>query len=210
MGELLQTSAISVWRGDDLLLNDVSLKLGSGQVLQVLGTNGSGKTTLLRIICGLAYADEGEVYWRGVLTRDNREQFHQELLYVGHKVGITGSLTPVENLKTLSRFNYDAIDAGVEYTIMSALEALSISSKAHIPCRYLSAGQQRRVSLARLLLQDATLWVLDEPLTSLDTAGTEWVQQQIAKHVHSGGAVLLTTHADIQIKNTSIDSLELA
>jgi len=206
---LLVVDNITVWRGDNLLLNDVCFALNSGQVLQIRGANGSGKTTLLRIVCGVGFCDEGSVKWRGVSTDKCLDQFNSEVLYLGHKPGIKAALTPVENLRFFCTFSGRESSSDTDDAICSALAHLSILPQAHLACRHLSAGQQRRVSLARLILQSARLWVLDEPLTSLDKAGLAWVEDQISLHVANGGAVLLTTHAPLKIDGVMVNSLEL-
>jgi len=206
---MLAVKDLVVWRGDNLLLDAISFELEPGRVLQVRGANGSGKTTLLRIVCGVGIADEGDVFWHGVPIRESRDQFNEALLYLGHKSGIKGGLTAMENLRIFAALSGRETGADTDQAIESALDALSLLSKAHIACRHLSAGQQRRVSLARLLLQSARLWVLDEPLTSLDAAGLSWVEKQIDQHASHGGAVLLTTHAPLNVGAVTVDTLEL-
>jgi len=206
---LLAVENVTVWRGDNLLLDDVSFTLNAGQVLQVRGANGSGKTTLLRIVCGVGFSDEGSVTWRGVSIGRNTDQFNAELLYLGHKPGIKAGLTPVENLRIFCTLSGLASSSATDQAIDSALSNLSLQPQAHLPCRHLSAGQQRRVSLARLIVQSARLWVLDEPLTSLDKAGLAWVENQIGRHVSNGGAVLLTTHTPLNVDGITGNTLEL-
>lgn len=206
---MLDVQELTVWRGDNLLLDNISFSLSAGTVLQIQGANGSGKTTLLRIICGVGLADEGEVYWHGTPIHRNRDQFNDALLYLGHKAGIKGGLTAMENLRIFCTLSGRANNAQTDQAIESALDGLSLLSKAHIACRHLSAGQQRRVSLARLLLQSSQLWVLDEPLTSLDKAGLSWVEAQIANQASRGGSVLLTTHAPLNVDTVEVDTLEL-
>jgi len=208
-GTLLSVDNITVWRGDNLLLDDVCFELNAGQVLQIRGANGSGKTTLLRIVCGIGFSDEGSVSWRGVSIERNADQFNAELLYLGHKPGIKAALTPVENLRIFCTLSGVAFSSATDNAISSALSHLSLDSQAHLACRHLSAGQQRRVSLARLILQSAKVWVLDEPLTSLDKAGLAWVENQIGQHVANGGAVLLTTHVPLNVEGVTVESLEL-
>ena len=208
-GTLLSVDNITVWRGDNLLLDDISFALNAGQVLQVRGANGSGKTTLLRIVCGVGFSDDGSVKWRGVSTAGNTDQFNAELLYLGHKPGIKAALTPVENLQIFCAMSGLELSTATKDAINSALANLSLLPQAHLVCRHLSAGQQRRVSLARLILQSAKLWVLDEPLTSLDKAGLAWVENQIGQHVAIGGAVLLTTHTPLTVDGVTVETLEL-
>lgn len=205
----LEANEISVWRGDNLLLNNVSFTLNAGEVLQVQGANGSGKTTLLRIVCGLGLADDGQVYWCGESIEKNRDQYYENLLYLGHKPGIKPALSAIENLRIFTLLNGRSASAKNDADIEQSLDELSLTSKAHLPCRALSAGQQRRVALARLVLQTAKLWVLDEPLTSLDKAGLALVEQRMAAHAHSGGSILLTTHAPVNIEGVKVGTLEL-
>lgn len=206
---MLAVKDLTVWRGDNLLLDNISFTLNSGNVLQIQGANGSGKTTLLRVVCGVGIADEGDVYWNGIAIHKCADQFNDALLYLGHKAGIKGGLTAVENLRIFATLSGQKLGTQTDQAIESALDALSLLPKAHIACRHLSAGQQRRVSLARLLLQSSQLWVLDEPLTSLDTAGLLWVEAQISKHAANGGAVLLTTHVPLNADTVKVDTLPL-
>lgn len=206
---MLEVKDLTVWRGDNLLLNEISFSLDAGNVMQIRGANGSGKTTLLRVICGVGLADEGEVFWCGKPIHRNRDQFNEALLYLGHKAGIKGGLSAIENLRIFCTLSGRAPGVQTDEAIESALRGLSLWSKAHIACRHLSAGQQRRVSLARLLLQSAQLWVLDEPLTSLDKAGLAWVETQIAEQAARGGSVLLTTHAPLNVDSVKVGTLEL-
>ena len=186
---LLEVVNLSLWRGELLLLDAINLSLAAGSVLQIQGANGSGKTTLLRLLCGLGEADEGEVRWAGQALYRVRDTFHSELLYLGHKPGVSGALTPIENLRM-----FCALNATDPARISNALEELALSERESLPCSLLSAGQQRRVALARLVLQPRSVWILDEPLTALDADGLMWVQSQIVAQVERGGRVVFTTH----------------
>ncbi len=201
---LLAASGLVVWRGDNLLLDELDVELGAGEVLQVRGANGSGKTTLLRVLCGLVPVDEGSISWCGEPLHRVRDEFQRGLLYLGHKPGICGALSPRENLDL-----FCALHGGSEQGIDAALEELSLGERLDVPCGVLSAGQQRRVSLARLLLQPARLWVLDEPLTALDASGLAWVRQQLVNHTRRGGAVLLTTHQGMPLDGLVSATLDL-
>ncbi|MBX2879075.1 MAG: cytochrome c biogenesis heme-transporting ATPase CcmA [Granulosicoccus sp.] len=204
-GALLGVCDLTVWRGDKLLLDAVSFNVNSGELVQIHGTNGTGKTTLLRAIVGMAEFDEGEVYWKGQLIHRAREDMYSDLLYLGHKSGISAALSPVENLLALC----PELSRDCRSQIKAALAELAIADRIDLPCAALSAGQQRRVSLARLRLQQARLWVLDEPLTSLDADGYHWVRQEILRHVEHGGAVLFTTHQAIQFGDKPVKSVML-
>jgi len=191
---LLEGRGLTVWRGENLLFDELDVAIGEGEVLQLAGPNGSGKSTLLRALVGLAELDEGEVRWRGRPVHRVREAFHAELLYLGHKPGISGALDPRENLRAL--LGPDADDTA---RIGDALGELGLGTRFDVPCRALSAGQQRRVALARLRLQTRMLWLLDEPLTALDAAGLDWVRARIVERARTGGAVVYTTHQPLAL-----------
>ena len=201
---LLSGEGLTVWRGETLLFDALDLSVRAGEVLQLAGPNGSGKSTLLRALVGLAELDEGEVSWRGRPTRRVREAFHGSLLYIGHKSGISGALDPRENLRAL--LGSDADDAE---RVEAALVELGLGERLDLPCRALSAGQQRRVALARLRLQSRPLWLLDEPLTALDAAGLDWVRARIVERARSGGAVVYTTHQPLALEGVRARVLTL-
>lgn len=202
---MLEAIDITVWRGELLLLDTLSLKVNAGCAMQVQGDNGSGKTTLLRALVGACDLDEGDVFWTGKPISKVREDFQSNLLYLGHKSGISASLSPLENLLALCP-ELEADDK----RIVEALDALGIGDRIHLPSEALSAGQQRRVALARLALQKRMLWVLDEPLTSLDKNGHVWVTQHIERHVGDGGAVIFTTHQAMPLDVSHHDTMSLS
>ena len=196
MNAMLSATGMTIWRGDNLLVDAVDVSVHGGSIVQIQGTNGSGKTTLLRALIGLAEYDEGEISWRGEPVLKVRDELYGSLIYLGHKAGITAGLTPLENLLALCpemSAGRHGVDSAREH-IGQVLEELGIGDRIDLPSAALSAGQQRRVSLARLRLQPAVLWVLDEPLTSLDANGYAWVKAEIQRHVSEGGAVMFTTH----------------
>lgn len=195
---LLEGRGLTAWRGETLLFDELDVAVDAGEVLQLAGPNGSGKSTLLRALVGLAELDEGETRWRGHPTPRVREAFHAELLYIGHKPGISGALDPRENLRAL--LGADAEDAA---RLEAALVELGLGERLDVPCRALSAGQQRRVALARLRLQTRTLWLLDEPLTALDVAGLDWVRARIVERARTGGAVIYTTHQPLALEGVA-------
>ncbi len=187
---LLEVRALSCERDDRLLFRDLEFSLDNGQALQVKGGNGSGKTTLLRIICGLNDSFAGEMYSRGEALAANWDAFHAGLLYIGHRVAVNHVLTPLENLRWSCRLHDPADDD----EIREALDQMDLAGYEDLPCYSLSAGQQQRVSLARLLLSSAELWILDEPFTTLDVDGVALLENLVARHARDGGAVLITTH----------------
>ena len=188
---LLAANELTSWRGETSVLDAVSLTAAESDVVQVVGPNGSGKTTLLRTLAGLALPDEGEVLWRGKSIERARAEYQSELLYLGHKPGISGALTARENLSTFLSLRHSTPNLAA---LDEALNALGLAERLDLPCRWLSAGQQRRVALARLLLEPATLWILDEPLNALDTHAIAWVVETIQQQANRGGAVIFTTH----------------
>lgn len=187
---LLEVRALTCERADRLLFRDLEFTLDNGQALQVKGGNGSGKTTLLRIICGLNDSFAGEMYSRGEALAANWDAFHSSLLYIGHRVAVNHVLTPLENLRWSCRLHDPADDDGIR----EALDQMDLAGYEDSPCYSLSAGQQQRVSLARLLLSSAKLWILDEPFTTLDVDGVALLENLVARHASDGGAVLITTH----------------
>ncbi len=206
---LLEARGMSIWRGDNLLVDCIDVCVNAASIVQIQGTNGSGKTTLLRALIGLAEFDEGEIFWRGEAVSRVRDAMHAQLLYLGHKSGITGGLTPLENLYALCpELNAAALASDTQ--VEAVLVELGIGDRVELPSAALSAGQQRRVALARLRLQKAALWVLDEPVTSLDAQGQDWLRAEIQRHVGEGGAVIFTTHQPLDFAPIPVQTVLLA
>jgi heme exporter protein A len=182
-------------RDERVLFAGLDFSVAAGQVLQVAGANGSGKTTLLRILCGLNADYEGEIRWDGKDVREAPEQYRGDLFYLGHSPAINKTLTPLQNLRWFCALRGRRDDAA----ILAALAELGLQGYQDIPCYQMSAGQQRRVSLARLLLGGARLWVLDEPFTALDRHAVAELEARIAAFARQGGAVILTTHHQLQL-----------
>ncbi len=192
---LLRAQNLFCERDDRVLFSDLHFSLAAGDLMQVQGSNGSGKTTLLRILCGLNSSYEGALFWEGVPIEEDREGFLSSLLYLGHRVGVNKVLTARENLRWSCSLHAPVSDAEIE----EALYSVGLAGYADISCRNMSAGQQQRVSLARLLLSPARLWVLDEPFTTLDVRGVKVLENLLADHVARGGAVLVTTHHTLEV-----------
>lgn len=191
---LLQGIDLCCERDHRVLFESLNVDVGAGEVLQIEGPNGSGKTTLLRVLTGLSEPTVGEVRWRGEGLRRVRESYHQEMQYLGHAAGIKQSLTAQENLR------WHAALAGIscDEDIDEALAKVGLLGYEDVPCYTLSAGQQRRVNLARLYLLPAKLWILDEPFTAIDKAGVEAIEALLIQQAQQGGAVILTSHQDLQ------------
>lgn len=204
---LLRTHALQMERNDELLFSNLELSVKPGQVLQVEGRNGSGKTTLLRILCGLTLPTDGEVRWRGRNIRGTYPDFVTDLCYVGHLPGVKGELTPLENLEFFRAGRQWRSSISTEH----ALDQLGLPMECEtVPCRRLSAGQQRRVALARLLLTEARLWVLDEPFTALDPQGRDTVERLLAGHLAAGGLAVVTTHHAMAFERGEVIPLDLS
>jgi len=190
---LLHIKSVTCIKQDRCLFADLNFRLKSGQIMQLAGSNGAGKTSLLRIIAGFSAPDEGQVMWQGESIAKNYDEFARELLFIGHKTGVNNQLSAIENLRFwLQIQGYDT-----DQELYSLLAKIGLVGLEDVPVRTLSAGQQRRVALIRLWLNDAKLWVLDEPFTALDKAGVAFLQQRFLTHLEQGGAILLTTHQDL-------------
>lgn len=191
---LLKAQNLSVERGGRVLFSDLSLTIGAGELLHLRGANGAGKTTLLRILAGLSrYGYDGEITLR------------EPCLFSGHSSAVKAALTPRENLA----WNASGEDYGSRERIDGALDAVGLAGYEQMPTGRLSAGQQRRVNLARLYLTARPLWLLDEPFTAIDAPGVEALTQRMRAHCDGGGSVVLTTHQELQgagaVRNLSLD-----
>jgi heme exporter protein A len=192
----LQAHALACSRGHATLFRDISFEIDAGQWISVRGPNGSGKTTLLRCVAGLTRPDRGEVAWKGIPVSRDRDGFHADLLYAGHLPGIKDDLTAEENLRGLLKLRAQEVTAEAAG---AALAEVGLDKRRHLPARRLSAGQRRRIGLARLLLDNAACWLLDEPLTALDDAGQQLFARALRTHLELGGVALVATHHDLPV-----------
>ena len=194
---LLKANKLNCERDDRLLFSNLSFELFPGDVLQLEGPNGAGKTTLLRILSGLFTTFDGEISWKGQDIRQCYSEFQQDLLFIGHKSSVKTTLSPLENL----RFLIGLQQTVVEEELWQALEKVGLAGYEHVLCRNLSAGQKRRVALARLYLSNAKLWVLDEIFTAIDKKGVAQLEALLAQKAQSGVAIVLTTHHELSMSN---------
>lgn len=200
---LIELHNLACERDERFLFARLNASFAAGQVVQILGPNGSGKTTLLRILAGVSSDYRGEIRWQGQPLASARWEYTNSILYLGHLPGIKKSLTPLENLRW-----YAAQQSGVsDLTIIRALAQFQLAGYEDTPCHRLSAGQLRRVALARLAFSQAKVWILDEPFTALDKSGVAQLELRLADHAAAGGLVLVTSHQDINVPH--LESVDL-
>ena len=199
MTDLLSANDLCMVRGDRCLFRSLNFALNPGELLFIGGANGSGKTSLLRGIAGLLDFETGHITWGGGKTLNDYQVFRSELVWLSHRVGFKDELNLVENLQFESALRGSSMDQAA-----TVFERLGLAGLTGLPFRYLSAGQQRRVALARLLLADARLWLMDEPFTNLDKAGQGLVADLISEHVGGGGLCVVASHQAVEIDAPTI------
>lgn len=197
MPSLIQAVNLHCERDDRVLIDGLNLSVEPGEICQVEGPNGSGKTTLLRVLCGLSSQYSGEIRWQSRPVNEVKMDYLSQLLYIGHQLGVKSVLSPRENLAW--HIAVKGLPGGA--VIDEALERVGLYGFEDSPCYSLSAGQQRRVSLARLFVTHTPLWVLDEPFTAIDKQGVIELEGWIDAHAEQGGSVLLTTHHELSLKH---------
>ena len=199
---MLEARELLCERDERTLFSGLSFTLNAGEWVQITGSNGAGKTTLLRLLTGLSRPDAGEVLWQGQPLHQVRDTYQQNLLWIGHQPGIKTRLTALENLHFYHR-------DGDTAQCLEALAQAGLAGFEDIPVNQLSAGQQRRVALARLWLTRATLWILDEPFTAIDVNAVDRLTQRMAPHTEQGGIVILTTHQPLNVAESKIRRISL-
>ena len=201
----LNASGLECIRDDRTLFSQLDFTLRPGEVLLLEGRNGSGKTSLLRILCGIRLPDEGSINWNGTDIGRLGPDYHQHMAYVGHRDGNKLDLTPSENL-AMARALGKANDMPLE----AALAQVDLQGFEDVPTRNLSAGQQRRLALARLLVTDTILWILDEPFTSLDVDGIRVVESLLEQHTARGGMLAVTSHHTVNLDQSRVQRINLS
>ncbi len=200
----LGVEKVHVWRGDRHVLRGVSLNLRPRQLLHVSGPNGSGKTTLLRVVCGLLRPEQGLVSWLGRSISGIRAEYQAALAYASHEPALKADLTALENL----RFAVGLKRRVTADELRASLDQTGVAACADLPARVLSAGQRRRVAMARVLAMSASLWLLDEPFTNLDAEGSDLLRSLLQSHVERGGLALVVAHHDLKL-DCNVHRLEL-
>ena len=201
----LEARELACIRDDRTLFSSLEFRLERGQALVLEGRNGSGKTSLLRILCGIRLPDAGCINWCGENIDRLGADYHEHTAYVGHRDGIKLDLTPLENL-AMAR----ALGKPNDTTLEAALEKVDLYGFEDMLTRNLSAGQQRRLALARLLVTDTVLWILDEPFTSLDTHGIKTIEHLLDRHTGNGGMLAVTSHHAVNLNNTPTQTINLS
>ena len=208
MSKSLRLESITCVRGDRTLFEELNLEINPGSILRISGDNGSGKSSLLRILCGLLTPHAGKVFWGSDPITEDRDQFHGELIYLGHIPALKADFSAIENLMSLALLGGQSIS---NEEAMNALREAGLDRQAHRFIRTLSQGQKQRIALSRLLLpQPKSIWILDEPFNALDRDANHALQNLLINHVNRGGIVALSSHQDLQIDdNARVIRLEL-
>jgi len=200
----LRANALTCVRGERTLFTGLDLEVSAGEWLHVRGENGIGKTSLLRLLSGLTKPAAGEIFWNEQLISADPSEYHRNLLFLGHRDSLKEDLTALENLSIATAL--DGIMVSGE-EILLALHRFGLRGREDLPVNCLSAGQKRRVLLARLLLRQAKLWILDEPFNALDVRAVEMLSELILEHIASGGMAIMTSHQEIPMPNGKVVQL---
>jgi len=201
---VLAARQLTLWRGSLCLFENLTFQVDVGSVLLVQGPNGSGKTSLLRVLCGLTRPESGTVEWNSESIESDQTTFGAQLAYFGHVTGLKSDLTVIQNLAFAARMLGEDGRGWESY-----LEPLNLLHCANLPVRYLSAGQQRRTALARVLMSGAKLWLMDEPFTNLDQAGREFLEGKLLQHLNGGGLAVVVAHHGLDIPVESLATVQL-
>lgn len=201
----LAASGLACVRGDTTLFETLELSVDAGQVLQLAGANGSGKTSLLRILCGLSPPAAGSVTWNGTDISRCADDYGEQISYIGHRRGVCDDLSPLENL----RFACALDGPKTLEDCRRALTTFGLDRRMHTPARLLSAGQVQRTALARLLVADTAVWLLDEPFTALDADGRALVEDTLTRHADAGGISVIATHQPLQHDSSRVITIPL-
>ena len=206
MSHRLDIVDLSCARGDRPLFAGLDVSLGAGELLHIIGSNGSGKTTLLRTLCGLSRPAAGEIRWSGTPIRSLGDEYRQDFAYLGHQDGVQGELTPAENLRALACLANRVSGSDM---VSGALERMGLAAHLSFPTKILSQGQKRRLALARLLVLEKPLWILDEPFTALDVRSCRLMTELLSEQLARGGIVLLSSHQDFDMPGATLKRVDL-
>ena len=203
---VLKAQGLKCVRGSTELFTDLGFSVVSGESLVVKGGNGSGKTSLLRILCGFNHPAAGKVTWCSEPIY-RHENYRQQVSYVGHQSGVKQDLTVLENLAFMQRL---AGESSEESEIKEVVRSVGLFRQRNMMTGKLSAGQKRRLALAKLQLQQRTVWVLDEPLTALDKDFIGEFEQVLKDHLDHQGILVVTTHRELKIPEHRVKRINLS
>jgi heme ABC exporter, ATP-binding protein CcmA len=189
---LLSVERLEIERDDRVLFSPITFDLLKGEIIKITGENGAGKSSILRAILGFLSISDGSIRYLGGHSKASYAEFLKEVLYIGHTTGVKDSLTVRENLTLLNGPLRDD-------QLIKVVNRLQLQDCLEQLCRQLSAGQKKRVALASLWLTTSSIWVLDEPIASLDSSGQSIVEGALLDHLKEGGAVIMTTHQALTI-----------
>jgi heme exporter protein A len=204
---MLEAHDLAARRGFSRLFSGLSFKVEGGEALVITGANGTGKTTLLRMLAGFSAPAGGSLSWNGHTLRPFDPVLRGAVAFAGHHPALKDELTAEENLAALVGLSEEGVSKDA---IRAALDGVALSRQRNLPARVLSQGQRRRIGLARLTLVRRALWLLDEPVTALDAAGTALLARLVGDHVNAGGIAVAATHTPLDLPQARVRSLALA
>lgn len=204
---MLEVINLTCVRGTRLLVRNLNFTATASELIELRGPNGSGKTSLLRILCGLSSPAAGEVRWNGENIRSLGEEYFGMVAYLAHQNAVKDELSAIENLRISTGVAGNSLNKAQAQEV---LERIGLKDRQHLPARVLSAGQRRRLALARLLTSKATLWILDEVLTSLDDAAVRLSREFMSDHIKNGGMAIVATHQDLNLSVERVQRIQLS
>jgi len=204
---MLEVHDLAARRGESRLFSGLSFQVQRGEALVVTGANGTGKTTLLRMLAGFSAPADGTIAWNGQAMRPFDPELRRTVAFAGHHPALKDELSAEENLAALVELSDGPVTRDA---IRAALDNVALTRQRRLPARVLSQGQRRRIGLARLTLVRRVLWLLDEPVTALDTAGTALLARIVGDHVRAGGLAVAATHTPLDLPQASTRALALA